>query len=210
MAPLQAETGIIWLERAESTNHELRSRIDGLDNLSVIAAREQTAGRGQGDHSWFSSPGANLTFSMLMRFGEGWPVTLGSSDAAFVTRICTLAIHDYLLDRGIESRIKWPNDIWVGERKICGILIENSSMGGQLSWSIAGIGLNVNETSWPAELPNPVSMRELSGKTYDLEKELASLAGRLCSRYEETSCPEGRSRMEKEFAELVFRLPSKP
>ena len=67
MAPLQAETGIIWLERAESTNHELRSRIDGLDNLSVIAAHEQTAGRGQGDHSWFSSPGANLTFSMLMR-----------------------------------------------------------------------------------------------------------------------------------------------
>lgn len=210
MEPLQAGSGIIWVESTESTNSELRRRIGELDNLSVIAAREQTAGRGQGDHSWFSSPATNLTFSILLRFGEGFPVTLGSSDAVLVTQITTLAIRDHLLSRGIGSRIKWPNDIWTGDRKICGILIENSSMGGMVSSSIVGIGLNVNETGWPAGLPNPVSMRELSGKVYNLDEELRALAGRLRSRYEEAASQEGRRRLDEEFSLNVFRLPSKP
>ena len=210
MEPLQAGGGIIWVESTESTNSELRRRIGELDNLSVIAAREQTAGRGQGDHSWFSSPATNLTFSILFRFGEGFPVTLGSSDAVLVTQITTLAIRDHLLSRGIGSRIKWPNDIWTGDRKICGILIENSSMGGMVTSSIVGIGLNVNETGWPAGLPNPVSMRELSGKVYNLDEELRILAGRLRSRYEEAASPEGRRRLDEEFSLNVFRLPSTP
>lgn len=210
MEPLQAGGGIIWVESTESTNSELRRRIGELDNLSVIAAREQTAGRGQGDHSWFSSPATNLTFSILLRFGEGFPVTLGSSDAVLVTQITTLAIRDHLLSRGIGSRIKWPNDIWTGDRKICGILIENSSMGGMVTSSIVGIGLNVNETGWPAGLPNPVSMRELSGKVYNLDEELRALAWRLRSRYEEAASPEGRRRLDEEFSLNVFRLPSKP
>ena len=198
------------MESTESTNSELRRRIGELDNLSVIAAREQTAGRGQGDHSWFSSPATNLTFSILFRFGEGFPVTLGSSDAVLVTQITTLAIRDHLLSRGIGSRIKWPNDIWTGDRKICGILIENSSMGGMVTSSIVGIGLNVNETGWPAGLPNPVSMRELSGKVYNLDEELRALAWRLRSRYEEAASPEGRRRLDEEFNLNVFRLPSTP
>ena len=210
MEPLQAGSGIIWVESTESTNSELRRRIGELDNLSVIAAREQTAGRGQGDHSWFSSPATNLTFSILFRFGEGFPVTLGSSDAVLVTKITTLAIRDHLLSRGIGSRIKWPNDIWTGDRKICGILIENSSMGGMVSSSIVGIGLNVNETGWPAGLPNPVSMRELSGKVYNLDEELLGLTERLRSRYEEAASPEGRRRLDEEFSLNVFRLPSTP
>lgn len=210
MEPLQAGSGIIWVESTESTNSELRRRIGELDNLSVIAAREQTAGRGQGDHSWFSSPATNLTFSILFRFGEGFPVTLGSSDAVLVTQITTLAIRDHLLSRGIGSRIKWPNDIWTGDRKICGILIENSSMGGMVTSSIVGIGLNVNETGWPAGLPNPVSMRELSGKVYNLDEELRALAWRLRSRYEEAASPEGRRRLDEEFSLNVFRLPSTP
>ena len=210
MEPLQAGGGIIWVESTESTNSELRRRIGELDNLSVIAAREQTAGRGQGDHSWFSSPATNLTFSILFRFGEGFPVTLGSSDAVLVTQITTLAIRDHLLSRGIGSRIKWPNDIWTGDRKICGILIENSSMGGMVTSSIVGIGLNVNETGWPAGLPNPVSMRELSGKVYNLDEELRALAWRLRSRYEEAASPEGRRRLDEEFSLNVFRLPSAP
>lgn len=210
MEPLQAGSGIIWVESTESTNSELRRRIGELDNLSVVAAREQTAGRGQGDHSWFSSPATNLTFSILLRFGEGFPVTLGSSDAVLVTQITTLAIRDHLLSRGIGSRIKWPNDIWTGDRKICGILIENSSMGGMVSSSIVGIGLNVNETGWPAWLPNPVSMRELSGKVYNIDEELLGLTGRLRTRYEEAAYQEGRRRLDEEFSLNVFRLPSKP
>ena len=210
MKPLQAETGIIWVESSKSTNSELRRRIDSLDNLSVIAAAEQTAGRGQGDHSWFSSPRTNLTFSMLLRFGPGFPVTLGASEAVTVTHIAALAVRDYLLTKGIDSRIKWPNDIWVGDRKICGMLIENSSCAGRLVSSIMGIGLNVNESSWPAELPNPVSMKELLGKSYILADELAELVGRLRARYSQAASGEGRLALDEEFGKYVFRLPSRP
>ena len=210
MKPLQAETGIIWVESSKSTNSELRRRIDSLDNLSVIAAAEQTAGRGQGDHSWFSSPRTNLTFSMLLRFGPGFPVTLGASEAVTVTHIAALAVRDYLLTKGIDSRIKWPNDIWVGDRKICGMLIENSSCGGRLVCSIAGIGLNVNESSWPPELPNPVSMKELCGKSYVLADELAELVRRLRARYSQAASVEGRLALDEEFGKYVFRLPSRP
>lgn len=210
MKPLQAETGIIWVESSKSTNSELRRRIDSLDNLSVIAAAEQTAGRGQGDHSWFSSPRTNLTFSMLLRFGPGFPVTLGASEAVTVTHIAALAVRDYLLTKGIDSRIKWPNDIWVGDRKICGMLIENSSCGGRLVCSIAGIGLNVNESSWPPELPNPVSMKELLGKSYVLTDELVELVRRLRARYSQAASVEGRLALDEEFGKYVFRLPSRP
>ena len=210
MKPLQAETGIIWVESSKSTNSELRRRIDSLDNLSVIAAAEQTAGRGQGGHSWFSSPRTNLTFSMLLRFGPGFPVTLGASEAVTVTHIAALAVRDYLLTKGIDSRIKWPNDIWVGDRKICGMLIENSSCAGRLVSSIAGIGLNVNESSWPAELPNPVSMKELLGKSYVLADELVELVRRLRARYSQAASVEGRLALDEEFGKYVFRLPSRP
>lgn len=210
MKPLQAETGIIWVESSKSTNSELRRRIDSLDNLSVIAAAEQTAGRGQGDHSWFSTPHTNLTFSMLLRFGSGFPVALGASKAVTVTHMAALAVRDYLLAKGIDSRIKWPNDIWVGDRKICGMLIENSSCAGRLVSSIAGIGLNVNESSWPAELPNPVSMKELLGKSYVLTDELVELVRCLRARYSQAASVEGRLALDEEFGKYVFRLPSRP
>lgn len=210
MEPLQAGGGIIWIDRTESTNSELKRAIETYDNLSVIAAAEQTAGRGQGDHRWITAPGENLTFSMLFRFGEEYPVQVKTSDAVMVTWISTLAVRDYLLDNGIVSRIKWPNDIWVGDRKICGMLIENISCAGMLTASISGIGVNVNQKDWPAELPNPVSMRELTGKTYTLAPEMERLAGHLRARYAEAASGEGRKSLEEEFEKHVFRLPSKP
>lgn len=210
MEPLQAGKGIIWLDSTESTNSAVKRSIGACDNLSVTATVEQTAGRGQGEHRWISAPGENLTFSMLFRFGEGYPVQLKTSDAVLVTWISTLAVRDYLLDNGIASRIKWPNDIWVGDKKICGMLIENISCAGMLTASISGIGVNLNQKDWPAELPNPVSMSELTGKKYDLGPEMERLAGHLRARYAQAASEEGRKSLEEEFGRHVFRLPSKP
>ena len=134
MKPSDADPYIIWLETVDSTNSVLRKRIPDLDNLSIIAASEQTAGRGQGTHTWFASPGANLTFSILYRF-EG-DCALAVADVILVTQVTTLAIRDYLLRYGVEARIKWPNDIWVGDRKICGILIENTLENGSVRESV--------------------------------------------------------------------------
>ena len=210
MAPLREKlekVRIIWLDSAKSTNSELRMRLGELDNLSVIAAVEQTAGRGQGSHTWYSSPRTNLTFSILYRFPEEGQGLLKVADMLLVTQITTLGIRDYLLSKGITARIKWPNDIWVGNRKICGILIENILDGDRIEASIVGIGLDVNEETWPEELPNPVSMKQLTGAHYELVSELEELCESISKRYFQSMDEEGRKSLEKEFTEHMFRLP---
>ena len=210
MAPLREKlekVRIIWLDSAKSTNSELRMRLGELDNLSVIAAVEQTAGRGQGSHTWYSSPRTNLTFSILYRFPEDGQGLLKVADMLLVTQITTLGIRDYLLCKGITARIKWPNDIWVGDRKICGILIENILDGDRIEASIVGIGLDVNEETWPEELPNPVSMKQLTGVHYELVSELEELCASISKRYFQSMDEEGRKSLEKEFTEHMFRLP---
>ncbi len=210
MAPLREKlekVRIIWLDSAKSTNSELRMRLGELDNLSVIAAVEQTAGRGQGSHTWYSSPRTNLTFSILYRFPECGQGLLKVADMLLVTQITTLGIRDYLLSKGITARIKWPNDIWVGDRKICGILIENILDGDRIEASIVGIGLDVNEETWPEELPNPVSMKQLTGVHYELVSELEELCESISKRYFQSMDKEGRKSLEKEFGEHMFKLP---
>ena len=210
MAPLREKlekVRIIWLDSAKSTNSELRMRLGELDNLSVIAAVEQTAGRGQGSHTWYSSPRTNLTFSILYRFPEDGQGLLKVADMLLVTQITTLGIRDYLLTKGITAGIKWPNDIWVGDRKICGILIENILDGDRIEASIVGIGLDVNEETWPEELPNPVSMKQLTGVHYELVSELEELCESISKRYFQSMDKEGRKSLEKEFNEHMFRLP---
>ena len=208
MEPSNAGADILWLETVDSTNSELRKRISGLDNLSIVATRAQTAGRGQGTHTWFATPGKNLTFSILYRF-EG-ACALAASDALLITQVTTLALRDYLLAHGVQARIKWPNDIWVDDRKICGILIENAVEGGRVRESIVGIGLNLNETDWPAELPNPVSLHELTGRSYDPAAELVALHKEIRRRFGLLASPDGRCSLQEEFGKFMFRLPEEP
>ena len=208
MEPTHAGAHILWLETADSTNSELRRHIAGLDNLSIVAAREQTAGRGQGTHTWFASPGENLTFSILYRFDGA--CALAGSAALMITQVTTLALRDYLLGRGVSARIKWPNDIWVDERKICGILIENILEAGMVRESIVGIGLNLNETDWPPELPNPVSLHELTGRRYEPETELVALHKEIRRRFGQLASPDGRCSLQEEFGKYMFRLPEEP
>ena len=195
------ERGIIWLEKTDSTNDELRRRLNQSGDLAIIAAESQTAGRGQGDHSWHSAPGQNLTFSVLLRHR-----CLKASYALAVTSIMALGIRDYLQTKGIEPWIKWPNDIWVGEKKICGILVENSIRAGRIDYSIVGVGLDVNQTEWPSDLPNPVSLKELTGRQYDIREELRQLYDALAKRSSQASDPEGASAIIDEFSRIVIRL----
>ena len=201
MTPTKSQAKIIWLETAESTNKTLRESIPTSDNLSVIAAREQTAGRGQGAHTWFSSPGKNLTFSMLYKPGR-----LNVDEMIVITCATTLGIRDYLLEKGVEARIKWPNDIWVGDKKICGILIENILDGSFIRDSIIGIGFNLNEDKWPEDLPNPVSLHNLTGKEYSTDTELVLLTNKICRRFAQAGSYDGRLSLQEEFGEYLFRL----
>lgn len=200
MEKSSADCNICWLESTDSTNKELRKRLDQSDNLSIIAAEIQSAGRGQGDHTWHSAPGLNLTFSILLRHR-----CLKASDALAVTSIMALGIRDYLHTKGIEPWIKWPNDIWVGDKKICGILVENCIHAGAIDFSIVGVGLDLNQTDWPAELPNPVSLKELTGKDYDTHEELRQLSEALARRSAQASAPGGVAELIDEFNNVVVR-----
>ncbi|MGM9753615.1 MAG: biotin--[acetyl-CoA-carboxylase] ligase [Candidatus Cryptobacteroides sp.] len=193
---------IIWLKSATSTNAIARQRLADTDNLSVFATFEQTAGRGQGSHTWYSTPGKNLTFSIVFK-----PEALEAKDALLLTQITTLSLVEYLAAENVEARIKWPNDIWVQDRKICGILIENVLDGAFVHDSIIGIGLNLNEENWPEELPNPVSLKELSSKSYDIVQELERFYKIFCRHAEMIESESGRRYLDKEFSARVFRLP---
>ena len=201
MSPQQPPSGVIWLNSVVSTNYTIREFLPELDNLSVVAALEQTKGRGQGDHSWHSLPGENLTFSILLKF-EDLPVAQSSR----INHIVAIAIHHYLSLRGVQARIKHPNDIWVGEKKICGILIENTLREKYITHSIVGIGLNINQSNWPDELPNPVSLYQLTGKKYDLKCELEALQKEICRCFDQSQSADGRDSLQEEFERYLFYL----
>ena len=201
-------TDIRWYDTVESTNDEARRLLGELDNLSVIAARCQTAGRGQGDHKWHSRSGENLTFSVVLKFGgEGALAPLAARDALLITETVTLALRLYLADEGIKAHIKWPNDIYVGDLKVCGILIENILKGPDVDASIIGIGLNLNQTVFPEDIPNPTSLSLLTGRSYDPEGELVRFHRILSECAEKTNTADGRRYLDKVFNEYMFRLP---
>ena len=206
MNPFHLSAKQIWLEETDSTNRALRRHIGDYDSLSFLAAYGQTAGRGQGDHTWFSTPGKNLTFSYLLRYSEFLGHPLATDDALLITCVTTLGIRDYLLTHEVKADIKWPNDIWVDGKKICGILIENILEDGAIRESIIGVGLNLNETGWPEELPNPVSLTELTGKTYDPAAELEALSNEICRRCAMLAQPDGSVSLQEEFGKYMFRL----
>jgi BirA family biotin operon repressor/biotin-[acetyl-CoA-carboxylase] ligase len=195
-----------WLDVIDSTNFELRRRMDSLDNLSVIAARFQTAGRGQGSHIWLSPEDENLTFSVLLRFGGTGISRLPACEAVRITQMATLSVRSFLVTEGVESRIKWPNDIWVGEKKICGMLIENILDGNSVASSILGIGINLNQQTFDPSLPNPVSLSQLTGRHYPLKKTLLRIYEEICRRAAQLDTTDGRYELEKEFEEHLFHL----
>ena len=174
------EVTIKWLESVDSTQEEVRRHLSDLANLSVVAARDQTAGRGQRGNKWNTRPGENLTFSILLRPGQDGIPAIPVADSFRISEVSALAVRDVLEDFGIPTQIKWPNDIYAGDRKICGMLIENILRGGSVSESIIGIGLNVNQTAFDPELPTPVSMARLTGRTFATEAVLQALLGHFC------------------------------
>lgn len=160
---------IIWLDEVISTNIEARNTLSDADKLSVVSALSQTHGRGQGGNTWLSPKGMNLTFSIALKNPQGLK-GLSAYDQFVISEATALAAVEFLSNHGIDASIKWPNDIYVNDSKIAGILIENSIKGQNLDHSIIGIGINVNQTDFDASLPNPTSMKAITGQNYDIHQ----------------------------------------
>lgn len=167
---------INWTGSVDSTNNEAKRRIDSLADLSVISAVEQTAGRGQRGNIWLSDPGKNLTFSIAVKYGGELFADASPENEFVINGIISLSVVELLAVHGIDARIKLPNDIYVNDKKICGILIEHSVLGSSLVHSIIGVGLNVNQLDFDESLANPTSMLlEVAGDEIHLPSLLEEL-----------------------------------
>lgn len=169
----------IELQSVDSTNNYARQLInDGMAHHgAAIFAHEQFAGKGQRSKTWITEKNANIALSVIIK-----PSPL-QIDQQFQLSICIAAAACAFFQKyaGDETKIKWPNDLYWRDRKAGGILIENIiSANGNWSWSVVGIGINVNQTSFSPELKNPVSLKQITGKSFDP----VMLAKELCSTFE--------------------------
>jgi BirA family biotin operon repressor/biotin-[acetyl-CoA-carboxylase] ligase len=167
---------LINLPAIASTNTWLKENSATLPHGSVAITDNQTAGRGQRGNSWEAEPGKNLTFSILLR-----PTQLHPSQQFLISEIVSLAVVNALRDALAPTitpervTVKWPNDIYVDDRKIAGILIEHSINASAIQQTVVGIGLYVNQTHFLSDAPNPVSMTALTGLTYPLPDLLSAI-----------------------------------
>ncbi len=168
---------IYHFDTTASTNDDARD--EKYHEGDVVWADFQTAGRGQRGHEWHSRKGENLTFSVVLE-----PTFVPIAEQFSVSEVVALSLVDMLAEYGIEARIKWTNDIYVGGRKLVGILIEHSLSSTTLRRTIVGIGINVNQTEFDPSIPNPVSMVQLLGKELNAEEILQCFLKHLHGNYE--------------------------
>ena len=159
-----------------STNDDARD--EKYRDGDVVWADFQTAGRGQRGHEWHSRKGENLTFSVVLE-----PLFVPIAEQFSVSEVVALSLVDMLAEYGIEAKIKWTNDIYVGDKKLVGILIEHSLSSATLRRTIVGIGINVNQKEFDSALPNPVSMTQLLGREFELEEVLNCFLSHLQRNY---------------------------
>ncbi len=169
---------ITHFKNIDSTNSYLQNLLDKGEDITdnVVVTDFQTSGKGQGKNVWQSEDGKNLLFSIALDMSF-----LKAEDQFLLTQMVSVAMINVLKNYLPEENlfIKWPNDIYFNNKKIAGILIKNEIKGIMLGTSIIGIGLNVNQTSFDESLPNPISMKMITGKDYDLEILLNEICNKL-------------------------------
>lgn len=197
-------------DETDSTNRWLHDNIDCCTHGFVVDADFQTAGKGQAANKWESAKGENLLFSLLLE-----PTKIPAQSQFMLSEIVAIGIADtmrQLLE--CDICIKWPNDIYADDKKLCGILIETVLNGRQMTKAIVGIGLNVNQTTFVSDAPNPISMRQISGKTFDRDMVLRQLTTRILDYYTQFDMAQSAVWQQRYSAALyrrtgthLFRLP---
>lgn len=194
---------IIRLEETSSTNQYLIGLLEKepLPERTLVVAENQTAGRGLDGSTWESEKGKNLTFSMLIQ-----PNYLSPDAQFYLNKAISLGVYDLVKKTaGAGASIKWPNDIYIGNRKVAGMLIQNGIRGNIFTYCVAGIGLNVNQERFLSGAPNPVSLKQLTGREYDLDVLLKELCDTVFARLELLKGGV-RERLDGEYLSALFRL----
>lgn len=172
---------IIQIYEVDSTNNfasRLISENKGSEG-TIIVAKKQISGKGQADNKWESEDGKNLTFSIILK-----PDFLEVACQFMISKMVSLSLMDFLKNLSIDNiSIKWPNDIYIGNNKIAGILIENSIKGIVYNYAIVGIGININQTQFSSGIPNPVSLKLIFEKELNIDECLKEILDVLETRY---------------------------
>ncbi len=193
---------LLFYENLPSTNTHaaLLLKNSMLAEGTIVHTNYQLAGRGQAGNKWESEDGKNLLISIIL-----FPSFIIPSDQFLISMTISLGICDFLCRYIPVSRIKWPNDIYVNNDKIAGLLIENSLMGNHIESTVAGIGLNVNQDTFKSGAPNPVSLKKILKRELDLLTCLNELASDIDLRYAQLL--EGNyDKIRKEYISNLFRL----
>ncbi len=163
---------IEFIEQTESTNALIRKRLttEDLPEMFVLQTGFQSSGKGQQGNSWESEAGKNLLFSLLLK-----PTNIAIDTQFIVSQMISLAIKKVLDTYAEGFSIKWPNDIYWNEKKIGGILIENTLQANKIKWMIIGVGLNVNQESYVSNAPNPISLFNIVGKELPINELLENI-----------------------------------
>ena len=192
---------LVYVPQCHSTNTlatELSQKAETPEGTLIIT-NYQMAGRGQRGSSWEAAPGENLTFSLILK-----PNFLQAQNQFQLNQAFSLGVLDYVKTRLNEDiKVKWPNDVMVQEKKLCGILFENQISGNELRHSIVGIGLNVNQQSF--QYPTAGSLSLFSQRTYSLALELEALLQHLESRYVMLK-EEKHEKLKAEYLQNLYRM----
>lgn len=199
---------VIRFRELGSTNSYLKENLDGLPQYAVVTADYQTAGRGQRGNGWEAEPGKNLLMSMLYYPPEGLHPSCQFMISKAVS-LATVETVDKLLE-GVghpEVCVKWPNDIYVGDMKVAGILIEHSIQSAcRIAHSVIGIGLNVNQRDFRSDAPNPVSIIDFTDREIPVETVSAILRESLIANLAclEASLP-GKNDLDSRYRSRLWR-----
>jgi BirA family biotin operon repressor/biotin-[acetyl-CoA-carboxylase] ligase len=161
---------ITFLDKIASTNDYANKLIENEKYIDgqIIVAINQSSGKGQQNNVWESEPGKNITCSIILK-----PAFVPLEEQFLLSKAISLGVRDFLLIYTNQVSIKWPNDIYIGDKKIAGILIENIILGDKMESSVIGIGININQENFSKNIPNPTSLKIIEKRDFNI-KELAN------------------------------------
>ena len=190
---------IISLHSVNSTNTYLRHLpAEEDEDWTLVKAHYQEAGRGAGDNHWESEAGKNLLFSLRTH-----PVFVEAHDVFVLSEALSLSVWRTLQGYVRGFSIKWPNDIYYGDRKVAGLLIENDLMGGKVQTSIMGVGLNVNQKRFVSDAPNPVSLLQILGHETSCQEVLDDFLSQFRLYYDRVRAHEYQA-LHAEYMENLY------
>ena len=197
---------IVRFDSLESTNKYCEALdLTRVEDFTCYWALAQTAGIGQRGNHWEAAPGMNLTFSLVLH-----PAFLPADRQFKLTEALSLALSDFLsiFNFQFPIRIKWPNDIYVDGKKICGTLVSTRLAGSQIASAVCGIGLNVNQTEFPDWVPNPTSLKLITGKEMPTEEALKGVVGAIDRRYRQlhATFPDHTEEMDAAYLSSLLNL----